>query len=92
MSVYYLLIFLKKNIGLRFCMLGIQLVFLRIFGVCLNTQDSECMRNYWQTLFAAFFAVFVAVVLAAVLGAPTRLRFLILVPAQINAIDTIDPT
>jgi len=59
-SVHYLLILLKKNIGLRFCMLDIQLVFLRIFGVGLNTQDSECMRNYWQMLFAAFFAFFVA--------------------------------
>jgi len=57
---FYLFILGKKNIGLRFCMLDIQLVFLRIFGVGLNTQDSECMRNCWQMLFAAFFAFFVA--------------------------------
>jgi hypothetical protein len=61
---FHLFIFLKKNIGLRFCMLDIQLVFLRIFGVGVNTPDSECTWN-WRgrlvaTFFAAFFAVFVA--------------------------------
>jgi hypothetical protein len=41
-------------------MLDIQLVYPEIFGADVNIQDSECMRNYRQTLFAAFFAVFAA--------------------------------
>jgi hypothetical protein len=53
-------ILLKKNIGLRFYTSNIQRVFLRIFGAGLDTQDSDYMRNYWQsTVFATFFALFV---------------------------------